>query len=303
MSNFESSATPAEPEPTESSSQTVRQEWIFRALAGLAAVLLVWLAYRARNDGAKLVLLAPLIVGAAIAALRLHAVSGPVNSIENWLLAGSAKAAERQGKFARFVQRPFFAACLAIWRWTTGVPDLHLRAGVRLAALILFCAITITLLITVAYVVIAIAVALAVLALCLWIFAMWAGSDSSGSKTRTTRHTTDWLGNPKQEHFDDSGYKVGESRLDTDWLGHPKMVNTDANGNVVGESRPDTDWLGNPKTVHTDAAGNVTGESRPDTDWLGQPKTVHIDADGNVTGESRNETDIFGQGRTVRYDK
>jgi len=303
MSNSESSATPADPTAHGLTSQTERQEWIFRAVAALAVILLVWLAYRARNDGAKLLLFAPFIVGAVITALRLHEVSGPVNSIENWLLAGSARAAQRQGKFARFVQQPFFSACLAIWRWTTTVADPHLRAGVRLAALILFCAITITLLVTVAYMVVVIVVALAIFALCIWLFLMWAGSGSSGSRTGVTRYTTDWFGHPKQEHFDNSGHKVGETKSDTDWLGQPKMVHTDADGNVAGESKPDTDWLGNPKTVHRDSDGNVTGESRPDTDWLGQPKTVHTDADGNVTGESRDETDIFGQRRTVRYDK
>lgn len=296
-------ATSADQEPNDKPAEKERQEWIFRAIACLAAILLIWLAFHVRNDGALPLLLAPLIVGAAITALRLPAVSGLVNSIETWLRAGSARAAARQGKFARFLQQPFFAVCLAIWRCTTGVPDPHLRAGVRIAALILFCAVTLTLLVTVAYILIAIVVAVAILALCLWIFAMWAGSGSSGSRTGVTRYTTDWFGRPKREHFDDSGHKVGESKSDTDWLGRPTMVHTDAEGNVVGESKPDTDWLGNPKTVHSDAEGNVTGESRPDADWLGQPKTVHTDADGNVTGESRDETDILGRRQTVRYDK
>ena len=303
MSSSESSATPIEPPAQESTAQEERQEWVFRAIAGTATILLLWLAYRARNNGVLSLLIAPLIVGAAIATLRLPAVSGRVNSIDNWLRAGSASAAARQGKFARFLQQPFFAICLAIWRWTDAITDPHLRAGVRLAAMILFCAIAITLLITAAYILIAIVAALAVLALCLWIFAMWAGSDSSGNRTTITRYTTDWFGRPKQEHFDNSGHKVGESKPDTDWLGRPKMVHTNADGSVVGESKPDTDWLGHPKTVHTDAEGNVVSESKPDTDWIGQPKTVHTDADDNVTGESRGETDILGRRQTVRYDK
>lgn len=303
MSSSESSTTPIEPPAQEPTAQQERQEWIFRAIAGTATTLLLWLAYRAQNNGVLPLLVAPLIVGAAIATLRLPAVSGRVNSIDNWLRSGSDRAAARQGKVARFFQRPFFALCLSIWRWTATLPDPHLQAGVRLTALIFLCAVAVMLLVTAAYIVIAIVVALAILALCLWLLSVWAGSGSSGTTTRVTRYATDWLGRPKQEHFDGSGHKVGETKASSDWLGRPKTVHTDADGNVVGESKPDTDWLGHPKTVHMDAKGNVTGESRPDTDLLGQPKTVHADAEGNVTGESREETDLLGRRQTVRYDK
>jgi hypothetical protein len=243
--------------------------------------------------------MAPFMIGAVITALRLTRVSATVNSIENWLRSGSAKAAERDGKFARFFQRPFFGSCLAIWRWTTPIPDVHLRAGVRATTLIFICGIAINLIVIALYVIVVIAVIVIGFAIFFWILSL----SSQGERKVVTRYTTDWFGRPKQEHFDASGEKIGESRPDTDWLGQSKMVHEDALGNVVGESKPDTDWLGNPKTVHTDADGTRIGESRPDTDWLGTPMIVHRDADGNVTGESRDETDIFGQPQTVRYEK
>ena len=102
-----------------------------------------------RNDSACLVntqqsgrrcrtgAIAPLIAGCLVAALRLAAVSGAVDSVEKWLRAGSAKAAAKEGKFARFFERPFYRASLAIWRWTAQIRDVHLRAGVRVTALIL----------------------------------------------------------------------------------------------------------------------------------------------------------------------
>jgi hypothetical protein len=65
-----------------------RQEWIFRAITGLIAFSLLWLTWRTRNDGLAPVLLVPLVVGIAIATLRLPNVSSAVNSIENWLRAG-----------------------------------------------------------------------------------------------------------------------------------------------------------------------------------------------------------------------
>jgi len=276
-----------------------RQEWLYRGGAGLIIALFFWFVYRNRYDGGILILLAPLITGAAITSLRLTRVSGTVNSIENWLKRGSARAAERDGKFARFFQRPFFGSCLAIWRWTARIPDVHLRAGVRATTLIFVCGIAINVILIALYVVVVVAVIVIGFAIVLWILSL----SNQGERKVVTRYTTDWFGRPKQEHFDETGKKVGESRPDTDWLGQPKMVHEDAQGNVVGESKPDTDWLGNPKTVHTDAEGTRIGESVPDTDWLGAPKTVHTDADGNVIGESRDETDIFGQPQTVRYDK
>lgn len=299
MSFSESSVPPKDSASDGESMRTDCQEWIYRGGAGLIIALLLWFAYRNRYDGGVLILLAPLIIGAVITALRLPPVSGTVNSIENRLKRGSAKAAEREGKFARFFQRPFFGSCLAIWRWTTPIPDVHLRAGVRATTLIFVCGIAINLIVIALYVIVVIAAILIGLAVFLWILSL----SGQGERKVVTRYTTDWFGRPKQEHFDEAGQKIGESRPDSDWLGQPKMVHKDAEGNVVGESKSDTDWLGNPKTVHMDADGNRTGESVSETDWLGAPKTVHKDADGNIVGESREETDIFGQRQTVRYDK
>jgi hypothetical protein len=275
------------------------REWVYRGAAGIALALLFWLAYRNRGDGGALILLAPFLIGTGIVLLRVVPVSKAVNSLENRLRRGADKAKEREGKFARFFQRPFFTSCLAIWRWTARIHDEHLRAGVRATTLIFVCGIAVNVLLIAIYIVIAIAVLVIGFMIFMWVLSL----SGSGERKVVTRYTTDWLGRSKQEHFDDSGTKIGESIADTDWLGNPKMVNKDGHGNVIGESRPDTDWLGNPKIVHTDADGHLTGESRPDTDLLGNPKTVHTDADGNVVGESREEADIFGQKQSVRYEK
>jgi hypothetical protein len=299
MSLSESAVQPHNSGSDRQSGNTDRLEWIYRGSAGVIFALLLWFSYRNRYDGGVLILLAPFMIGTVIAALRLLPVSATVNSIESWLRRGSDRAAVREGKFARFFQRPFFGSCLTIWRWTARIPDVHLRAGVRATTLIFVCGIAINCILIALYVVVVIAVIVIGFAIFFWILSL----SSQGERKVVTRHTTDWFGRPKQEHFDETGQKIGESRPDTDWLGQPKLVHKDAEGNVVGESKPDSDWLGNPTTVHTDAAGTRIGESVPDTDWLGTPKTVHKDADGNVIGESREEADIFGQRQTVRYDK
>jgi hypothetical protein len=237
-----------------------------------------------------------------IVALRLPAVSNAIGGIENRLRAGSAKASGRQGKFARFFLRPFYSSCLAIWRWTGRISDVHLRAGVRVTALIFTCAIAIAVLIMAAYIIVSIVVCIIFLAMLAWGLSMWLGNNRSGTVSSVTRYTSDWLGRSREEHFDGEGHKVAESKPETNWLGQTKMVTKDTESNVIGESKVQTNWLGDKKTVHTDAEGNVTGESRPDGDWLGKPKTVHTDPDGNVTGESREETDLFGERKTVRYE-
>lgn len=303
MSNTE---THARTDPTDDSNGAVnskRPVWALRAPSMAFTLAFIWLAFHLSRYGALSLLIIPLAVGSLVAALRLPAVTGRVNSIETWLHHGLAKSRGKQGAFVRFIQRPFFRVCLFSWRLAVSVPDEHVRAGARLAMLLLFWGIVTALLIVAAYAFVVIIFLIAALALVLWILMLWLGGGSAGKRVQVTRYGKDWFGQPKEEHFDTVGNKIGESTPTVDWLGRPKTVHRDTDGNIVGESKPDEDWLGNPKTVHRDTQGNSLGESKPDTDWFGNPKTVHTDADGNVTGESRDEADIFGKRRTVRYKK
>ena len=230
------------------SHEAKRQELIYRGVAGIIGVLLFWLLYINRDDGGAILSLPPLIIGAAIAALRLAPVSNAIAGMEYRLRAGSEKAAARQGKFARFFLRPFYSACLAIWRWTDRISDIHLRAGVRVTALIFTCAIAVALLVMAAYIIFAIVICIVFLAILVWVLSLWLGEDrSSGTVTNVTRYTSDWFGQPKQEHFDNAGQKVAETKAETTWLGQTKLVTKDTEGNLIGESKPDTDWLGTPE--------------------------------------------------------
>jgi hypothetical protein len=130
------------------------------------------------------------MIGAVITALRLTLVSAKVNSIENWLKRGSTSAGEREGKFARFFQLPFFGSCLAIWRWTQPIPDVHLRAGVRATTLIFVCGIVINLILIALYVVVVVAVIVIGFAIFCWILSL----SGQGEPRVITRYTTDWFG-------------------------------------------------------------------------------------------------------------
>lgn len=279
------------------------RQWIYRGVAATVTALLLWLTYSVRNKGVATFLLTPLIMGTFVAALRFPGTSGFINLADKWLIERYSNAKTSNGKFSRFVARTFFGMCLTIWRRTEAVADPHLRAGLRLTTVVFISAATLSFVAMAVYLLVIVAVIVIGIAIALWALSLWAGTGSRGPRTVITRQPTDWIGQPRQEHFDVSGRKVGESRETRDWLGQPKTVHSDARGRVVGESRLTTDWMGDPKTVHRDTGGNVIGESRPDSDWMGAPKTVHRDAQGNVIGESREETNILGRSQTVRYEK
>lgn len=99
MSLSEASVSPQNSPSGGESVKIDRQEWIYRGGAGLIIALLLWFAYRNRYDGGVLILLAPFMIGAVIAALRWTLASVTVNSTKNWLRRGSARAAEHEGKF------------------------------------------------------------------------------------------------------------------------------------------------------------------------------------------------------------
>ena len=303
MSEFEP-GTESTPESPSGGGLTAEQlEWAYRGVAILVIVLLAWLSYRYRYDGSLVLLLLALEIGALIVALRLHAVSGAVHSIENWLNSGSARARDSDGKFARFFKRPFFSACLAIWRWTAPIPDPHLRAGVRLATLIIITGIAVVLLIMAIEILVAIAILILLIVVAGWFLSHSGNSGGRDDEETVTRHTTGFLGGRKDVHFDGADRKIAETTRETDWLGNPKLVRRDLDGNIVSESTPENDWLGNSKLVERDTDGTVISESTRESDWLGNSVTVQRDAEGNVIRESHEEEDIFGNKETVHENK
>ena len=75
MSPSGSSPKSPQPSPGEQPFEAGAQDWIYRGVAGLTAVFLLWLVYRNQNDGAALLFLAPFIAGAVVTALRVQIVS------------------------------------------------------------------------------------------------------------------------------------------------------------------------------------------------------------------------------------
>lgn len=313
--------TPLDPgsEPLQPEANTLaadeQKEWIYRGIAIAAIALLLWVAYYYRYAPGIALLLMPFVLGAAVAAMRISAASDKIHAISNWLNAGLEKARASDGKFARFVKRPFYRLTLAIWRWTEPIPDSHARAALRLATLILITAVTVLLVATAAYIIIAIVVILLVLALIGWFLSLNdpkrpprdpRDPDSDSPPRRLgpeiTRFRKSWTGKTIQEHSV-GGVKTGESVYKKDWAGRDVLVRTDNDGNKVSETRAGTTWTGENITRTTDTDGNLLSTGHKKTTLLGDPITVHEDLDHNVIATEHMETTWTGEPRIVREEK
>lgn len=112
-----------------------------------------------------------------------------------------------------------------------------------------------------------------------------------------TIETTDWLGQTKEEHFDDDGNRIAETRNVEDWLGNRIQEHYDSSGDKVGETRPD--WLGGPAQIHYDSVGNEVGQTHPS--WFGNSIQEHYDSSGSKVGETCREDFPFGTPNTLRH--
>lgn len=262
-------------------------------LAGVVALGIVGFVWKADAGSQTLVfwIALPLLVGALLPIVSSAEVTGKVEGWEQSFENAFQKASRKDGKFARYFQRPLFRGSSYLWRITQPLPNSHVRAGVRMALALYFWLTMIALLFVAAYVIIAVVVLIVILAIVGWILSLQDGR-RSGGYSRTIRTFT---GRRKQEHYDSSGEKVGESIATTTLLGSPKTEHFDTSGNRVGESRPNTTWTGEPKVEHFDASSNKTGESRPNTTLLGEPIAEHFDEAGHKTGESRERKTLLGE--------
>jgi hypothetical protein len=261
-----------------------------RLVAG--ALILITLVVIWRADGSVqlmyMLLALPLMVGAIVPLLSLPGPTARIESCEAIFELGLSRARRKDGKFAKYFQRPLYSGSRALWKGTALVKDRHIRAGLCLAVALYFWAVMIVLLVVAVYIVLAVIVAIALVG---WVLSLYYGGHGGGGYTRRVRTVT---GRRKQEHFSRAGQKIGESIETTTFRGEPRTVNFDAAGNRVGESRQESPWTGAARVVHYDKNGDRSGESRPTTTLLGNDVVEHFDASGHKTGESRTRQTLLG---------
>ena len=273
--------------------------------AGIFALAaIVWIVF-SRDPASWSLLLGPAVIACVWPLAGNDGMTTWAEKLEGWLKAKRAKAGASDGKLAKFFFRPLYGGSAWIWDKGAGIGNSHLRAGVRVGALLYFGSIMLFLGLMVGYIVLAVVLAFLFLMLALWLFSVAnGGPDNEGPlprrrggyppRARESRPTTDFFGNPKTDVYDKSDKKVGEMRPTTDFFGNPKVDVYDNTGKKVGEQRPTTDFFGSPKTDVYASDGSKIGESRPTTDFFGNPVEKHYDQAGNKVGESRPTTDIFG---------
>ncbi|MGH9345003.1 MAG: hypothetical protein ACRD19_14735 [Terriglobia bacterium] len=313
-----------EPEPRESAAEagtpetavganpdgaaTNRSEIILRVACGILLFGGIAFLLLVQGGGELFLLLAPALVGLFLPLLQLPALTATTEGWEGDLIRSRKRAQEADGKFARFVRRPFYACATGIWKASRSINNPHIRAAVRVALSLYLVALFLMFIVVATYVIIVVVFLLVAIAIIGWVLSLnnksrgtvigrrqvdWSGReklvyrDASGKKTGESRERVGIFGDRRTEHVDTQGRKVGESRSQTGIFGDQKTTNYAQDGAKVGESREATGIIGDPKTIHYDNEGRKTGESRPTKDILGSDVIEHFDEKGDKNGETQ----------------
>lgn len=164
--------------PQRASRPRVRISQGVLALAWIA--VLTWSAFYPEYAMTLFVLSGPLLLASICPLVRSTRLSGWVENQETRLRARLASAEDSDGRFARYFFRPLYRGSLWIWSATRRIPDPHLRAGLRAAAVLYFSGAMACLGILAGYVVLmgVLLVIAAIISLLLLALAFWVWSAS-----------------------------------------------------------------------------------------------------------------------------
>ena len=209
-----------------------------------------------------IVSLSPLVVGASVPLLSSRRITDSVNGWEEEFSSGVEKARGSDSKDARYIARPLHGTGLAICRLTRRVSSDHLKAGIRLAAILYISMIVLALLAAViAAWLFAAAVTLVILA-ATWIF----GSKEEERPTARTRTPTTEFG----------GYTPvrGSFYRGSSWFTEEMAGRVDDEGNIYRG----TSWINEERIGRVDADGTIY----KGTSMLNEEVVGRIDRDGTV---------------------
>jgi hypothetical protein len=213
-----------------------------------------------------LALLGPLAVGACVPLLSIGGLTNKINGWGSFFSSGADKMRDRDTKFARYAQRPFYGGGSAIWRISEPVPGEHLKAGLRLAAFTYLLALMGFALYVAIYVMLIIIAIFVVLLIIL--FATSNDEEEKASRTTTTFTQS-------RERDDDVVAPVrGTFHRGPNWLNEELAGRVDAEGNIY----KGTNWLAEEKVGRVDAEGNIYKGAG----WLTEERVGRIDSDGHL---------------------
>lgn len=210
-----------------------------------------------------LVLSLPLLLAALVWQLKSRHAVAASDKLGGWVDRREAKAREKSGYFANFVEQPFMWCSRKLFEFTSSIADQFLRAGVRLAlwvylfGLVLFLAYAVTMFV----------LGLALVVGLFYLLGAVLGGDKDESQSSSSG-SSGYVPRPSY------AFAEGESRGRKDFFGDEYAETRDADGKVIAETRNRKDFFGDKYAETRDADGNVVGESRERDGFLG-PYTDH----------------------------
>jgi hypothetical protein len=242
-----------------------------RLVAAALIAISIWILYGAGSTGffPWLLLIGPLLAGAAVPLFSDPAMTGMVNGWQNFFEAGLLNAKSRDTKFARNFLRPLHRYSLAIWKISAHVGDVHVRAGLRLSIVTYFWAFMIVALITAVYLIVAFIILGVVLAIYAW-FKGWTPS----------RPARDRASQLRERSIKTSRFGAANLRVDEEGNIQKGML-----GNTIGRIAEDG-TIFKKTTLGEDEIGrlDLNGDVYRRTGIFSEEHTGSIDEDGVLDG-------------------
>jgi len=274
------------------------KEYRVRLIAGLLLVIggvlvgVVPLTSRA----IWIVSLTPMLVGACVPLLSLAQITDWINGWSEVFSSGAEKARNSNTKEARYILGPLHGSGLAIWRFSGQIPSDHLKAAIRLTAVIYVGMVVISLLAAVlAAWLFAVAVTFVITA-ALWIF----GSKDEDEPTTESSvvmsapvrgrfyRGSSWLTEEMAGRIDDDGIIY----RGTSWINEEQIGRVNADGTIykgtsmlneeaVGRIDRDGTLYKGSNWLTAGRAGRVTddGTVYEGTSWLDEKRAGRVDRD------------------------
>jgi len=221
-----------------------------------------------------LVSLSPLLVGACVPLLALGRVTNWVNGWQEVFSSGMEKARNSDTKEARYVLRPLHGSGLAVWRLSKPIPGDHLKAGIRLAAVLYLGMVVLSLLaaVLVAWL-FAVAVTLVITA-ALWIFGSKEEEKPTAQTSAPVRglfyRGSSWFTEEMAGQVDDEG----NIYRGTSWISEERIGRVDSDGTIY----KGTNILNEEAIGRIDRDGTVYKGSN----WFTKERAGRVADDGTV---------------------
>jgi len=262
---------------------------IWRIGACLLALAIVIFSYLLDSMSFAL-FFSPLFLGCLVVASGWEKSIKLIHGWKTTFEARLQRATVRQGKFAKYISRPFWAGSRGIWNQTERIHRDDVRAAVRLAAAIYYFGFMILALVLFGYAALMIIIVIAMIVFSLWALGKYLGWDSPNGDSSSsplypvTSSRVEGLTGTRIEHYDEQRRKIGES-LEREGILENYIEHIDRDGQKVGESHTREGML-EDYIERTDSDGKKIGETR-EREGLLDDYSEHTDKHGNKIGESR----------------